>query len=79
MNNTHQALGEYSLAIHAYEAAAATLIANLKTVQAKAAAVPGGAHDEATRKAIADLTAAAHLKLSDKYPDVVAAAKAVRA
>jgi hypothetical protein len=77
--NVHTALGEYSIAVRNFEASAATLLASLAALQSKAAALPVQAHDEATRAAIANLTAAAGLKLSTNYPAVVAAAKGVAA
>lgn len=38
--SVHTALGEYSNAIANFEAAAATMLASLKEVQAKASALP---------------------------------------
>ena len=71
----HVALGEYSNAVANYESAAAALLASLRELQAKAAALPVEAHDERQREALATLTHAAGLKLSTNYLAVVSRVK----
>ena len=73
--NIHAALGDYQHAITNFDAATESLQSALRELQSKAGALPVDPFDADTKAAIATLTAAAGLKLSPGYADVVAAVK----